>query len=88
MSITSLDLLMQTIQWKVPIIFWSTLDEKAFFAWLEAIPGVTRVDGNGTGLLIRLGSRRLSKNAVRELVGIYRRYGGDRKEIEKFRDSE
>jgi hypothetical protein len=79
---------MPTIEWKVPIEFGSSLDEKAFFAWLESIPGVTRVDGNGTGLLIRLRSRRLSKNALRELVAIYRRYGGDLSEMAQFRDSE
>jgi len=76
-----------TIHWNVPIQFGSSLDEKAFFAWLESIGGVTKVEGKGTGLVIHLRSKRISKTALRELFAIYRRYGGDLRELVQFRDS-
>ena len=77
---------MPILHWKVPIKFWSPLDEKALFGWLESIAGVTRVEGKRTGLMIHLRSRRISKTALRELVAIYRRYGGDLSEIEQFQN--
>lgn len=66
-----------TIRWSVPILFGSALDEKAFFSWLESIPGVKRVEGRELGLLIYFRSKRLSKTAIRELIAIYERYDGD-----------
>jgi len=75
-----------TIHWGVPIEFGSSLDEKAFFNWLESIAGVTRVEGRGTGLIIHLRSKRISKAALRELLAIYRRYGGDPRELAEFRN--
>jgi hypothetical protein len=74
-----------TIHWSVPIQFGSYGDEKAFFTWLESIGGVTRVEGRGTGLVIHLRSKRISKTALRELVAIYRRYGGEPGELAQFR---
>jgi hypothetical protein len=54
---------------------------------LESIGGVTRVEGNGLGLLIHLRSTRISKTTRRELVAIYKRYGGDLQELAAFEDS-
>ena len=76
---------MATIYWSKSIQFGSSLDEKAFFTWLESIGGVTRVEGRGTGLIIHLRSKRISKTALRELVAIHRRYGGDLDELAQFR---
>lgn len=76
---------MATIHWSVSIQYGSYGDEKAFFTWLESIPGVTSVEGKGTGLIIHLRSKRISQTALRELSAIYRRYGGDLGELAQFR---
>jgi len=73
-----------TLEWNVPIVFRSALDEKAFFSWLASIPGVTGVEGRGTTLLIYLRSARPSQKAMRELTAIYHRYGGNLKELTRF----
>ena len=64
--------------------YWSDGDEQAFFTWLQSIAGVTGVDGRGTSLRIHLRSRRLSRTTHRELVALYKRYGGDLRELESF----
>lgn len=79
---------MATIYWSKSIQFGSHGDEKAFFAWLESIGGVTKVEGRGTGLVIHLRSKRISQTALRELVAIYRRYGGDLRELAEFQDAD
>jgi hypothetical protein len=68
--------------------YWSDGDEHAFFTWLQSIAGVTSVEGRGASLRIHLRSRRLSRTAQRELVAIYKRYGGDLRELESFVDSD
>jgi len=72
------------IEWNVPIVFRSALDEKALFPWLESIPGVAGVEGRGRTLLIHLPSKRISQAAMRELTALYQRYGGDLKDLAQF----
>jgi len=55
-------------------IYWSQLDEAAFFSWLEAIPGVVRVVGVGNELVVTLRSSRISFAAMRELIALHVRY--------------
>ena len=73
---------MTTLEWSEPIVFGSDGDEKAFFGWLGSIGGVTRVEGRGRGLVIHMRSKKVSKLAGRELAAIYRRYGGNLKDLE------
>ena len=54
--------------------YYSPGDEAAFFAWLEAIPGVVNVRGVGRELIVTLRSNRLSDKALRELIGLHTRY--------------
>ena len=75
---------MPTLKWNGAMWYWSPGDERAFFSWLESIGGVTRVEGRGRTLQIHLRSRRLSRTAQRELVAIYKRYGGDLRELAPF----
>ena len=77
---------MPTLQWNREIRYWSQGDELAFFSWLQSIGCFTRVEGVGRTLLIQLRSRRLSRTAQRELVAIYKRYGGDLRELAPFLD--
>ncbi len=67
------------LQWAQGPRFYSPGDESAFFAWLESIAGVTRVEGSGSTLRIHFRSKRLSKTALRELAAIYKRYGAKAK---------
>lgn len=60
-------------------------DERAFFTWLQAIPGVLSVQGQGRELHIRLRSKRISSSSLRELFALYRRYGGDLSELTMFK---
>jgi hypothetical protein len=73
---------MPTLEWRDPIVFCSDGDEKAFFEWLGSIGGVMRVEGQGRSLVIHLRSNKVSKLAARELAAIYRRYGGNLKDLE------
>jgi len=59
-------------------------DESAYFAWLQSIPGVMRIEGRGRELMIHLRSKRLSARALRELLALYSRYGGNLRELAQF----
>lgn len=59
-------------------------DEAAFFDWLQSIPGVLSVRGEGRELHIRLRSKRLSSQALRELIALYVRYNGRMNELAQF----
>jgi len=64
--------------------YMSEGDERAFFNWLQAIPCVIGVRGSGRELHIRLKSRRLSQNDLREFIALYGRYGGRMAELAQF----
>jgi hypothetical protein len=75
---------MTTLVWHAPTRYYSASDEAAFFTWLQAIPGVLSVRGIGRELHITLRSKRLSVHALRELLALYRRYGGNMRELAVF----
>lgn len=64
--------------------YLSARDEAAFFGWLQSIPGVIAVNGQGRELLIQLRSKRLSQVGLRELIAIYSRYNGNLRELAEF----
>ena len=75
---------MATLIWHAPMRYRSPGDEAAFFAWLQAIPGVLGIAGVGTELHIAVRPTRLNRVALTELVALYRRYGGDMRELALF----
>jgi len=75
---------MAELIWTAPMHYYSPSDEAAFFGWLQSIPGVTGVRGQGRELVIRLKSKRLSQTALRELLALYCRYSGRMSELEQF----
>jgi hypothetical protein len=75
---------MATLVWGAPMRYWSAGDESAFFGWLQSIPGVVSVRGEGRELHIKLRSKRLSATALRELLALYTRYGGKLEELAQF----
>jgi hypothetical protein len=64
--------------------FFSARDEAHFFGWLESIPGVVRVVGGPSGLVITLRSTRLSEVALRELLALHARYGLPMRQLARF----
>jgi hypothetical protein len=64
--------------------YYAPGDETAFFGWLQSIPGVVSVRGQGRELHVHTRSTRLSKEALIELVALYRRYRGNLEELAMF----
>jgi len=75
---------MATLIWQAPMRYFSAGDETAFFSWLQAISGVVAVQGYGRELHIRLRSKRLSAQSLRELLALYQRYQGNMSELAQF----
>jgi hypothetical protein len=75
---------MATLIWQAPMQYFSRGDEAAFFSWLQGIPGVVSVKGSGRELHIRLRSKRLPAQTLRELLALYLRYSGDMAELAQF----
>ena len=71
---------MAKLVWKEVTPYYSSLDERAFFDWLKSIADVVNVIGTPIGLEIYL-SEEVSDASLRELIAIYKRYGGDMKEL-------
>ena len=78
---------MATLVWHAPMQYRSTGDERAFFGWLQSIPGVVSVRGEGRELHIGLRSKRVSSSALRELLALYARYGGKLEELAQFENA-
>jgi len=72
------------LTWRRPMRYFSSRDEQAFFRWLESIPGVIGVRGVGRELRIELRSPRVSAEALKELIALYRRYGGRLRDLAVF----
>ena len=61
--------------------FYSSGDEARFFAGLNAIKAVKDLRGRGTALLVTLDRRKLSRDDLRELIALVRRYRISRKPL-------
>jgi hypothetical protein len=55
--------------------FYSYLDEKHFFTWLESIDGIRDVKSTTAGLAVRLTGIGLDRDGVYDLIGLLARYG-------------
>jgi len=78
---------MTVLVWTARLTYYSAGDERAFFGWLESIPGVLKVEGRGSELHIHLRSKRLSATALRELLALYMRFRGNMQELAQFEAS-
>jgi hypothetical protein len=66
------------------VSFFHQNDERAFFEWLERIPCVSSVRGEGAdGLVVRL-KHRPGKDDLWQLLALCRRYGIDMRQLAKF----
>jgi hypothetical protein len=63
--------------------YYSQLDERAFFEWLDRMPFVSGYNGVARDLFIAL-TRIPTYEDLWEIIGFCRRYGVDMKQLEKF----
>lgn len=71
---------------KEPLPFYSYLDEKNFFRWLESIPAVKNVVGTSKGLELSI-EMPIDEPNLRDLIAIMKRYSLDMKSLKTFCDS-
>ena len=64
--------------------YYSLLDEELFFHALKQISAVRKVEGVGSDLLITVHARP-SHKSLRELLGLFYRYGVDMSQLAQFR---
>lgn len=65
------------------VVYYSPLDENAFFQWLDKIGCVARYEGRGSDLTISL-SREPDDDELRELIALFYRYGVDMRQLAIF----
>lgn len=66
------------------VVFYHQSDERAYFEWLERIPCVASVKGEGaSGLVVRL-KRRPDQDDLRQFLALAHRYGLDMRKFAKF----
>lgn len=59
--------------------------EDVFFEWIERIDCIESVSGVGTGMYLNLFQRRLTKQDVREIMALCKRYKMDTEQLERFK---
>jgi hypothetical protein len=64
--------------------FFSQLDETAFFEWLKKLPCISKVEGRGETLSIRVLESKVDEYAMRELLALFQRYKIDMKQLSIF----
>ena len=67
--------------------YWSEGDEKAHFDWLGRIACINEVYGSGRRLFLDIALDMVGAGDIRELNAIYRRYGGDLKQLDALKES-
>ena len=65
------------------VVFYSQLDESMFFEALENIAAVKRIEGRGADLFLSVPSQ-LSNKSLRELLGLFFRYGVEMQQLAPF----
>lgn len=79
-----IDPVLKLEQMDTGIAFYHYADERAFFEWLERIPCVASVKGEGEkGLVVRL-KRRPGQDDLRQFLALAQRYRLDMRRFAKF----
>jgi hypothetical protein len=65
-------------------VYWSEGDERAHFEWMERVPCVRDVRGEGRRVYLMIDQDEVTEDDVRELSAIYRRYGGDATQLARL----
>jgi hypothetical protein len=64
--------------------FFSDGDERALFEWLERLPSVAHVRGEGTRILVELTEAGVTDSDLRELLALWHRYAGDMRQLRQL----
>lgn len=64
--------------------FYSQADEAGFFHALESIKVIRKIEGRGEDLVLTVPAG-LSEEGLRDLLGVFRRYGVDLRQLAVFR---
>ena len=64
--------------------YWSQGDERAHFEWMERIPAVQSVRGEGRRVYLSIAEGGVTAGDLRELEALYRRYGGDLSQLARL----
>ena len=64
--------------------FWSDGDETAHFEWMQRIPCVREVRGEGRRVYLTIAENEVTADDLRELGALYRRYGGDAAQLTRL----
>lgn len=70
------------------VTYYSKGDEDAFFRWLKRIRCVTNFRGVCRELLIEVAPDQVDYKALREFIGLFRRYGVDMRQLAVFETTE
>jgi hypothetical protein len=68
-------------------LFFSRLDEDAFFDWLKKLPCVSKFEGQGDTLFIRVLKSKVDAWSLRELLALFHRYRIDMRQLSVFDDA-
>jgi hypothetical protein len=64
--------------------YFSPGDERAFFEWVNRIPCVSRLEGEGEELRLHVNGRRVNQTCLRELIALFHRYGVSMGQLAQF----
>lgn len=78
------DAILTLEQMDAGVVFYHSADERAYFEWLERIPCVASVKGDGSrGLVVKL-KRRPGQDDLWQLLALAHRYKVDMRKFAKF----
>jgi hypothetical protein len=66
--------------------YWSEGDEKAHFDWLGGIACIRDARGEGRRVFLAIDRDALTAHDLLELKAVYRRYGGDLRQLETLEE--
>lgn len=66
------------------VVFYSMVDERFFFEWLEKMPFVVDVAGRGMVIEITVDSSKVDSDALRELLALFQRYRVSMRQLRVF----
>jgi len=64
--------------------YWSEGDERAHFEWMQRIPCVQDVRGEGRRVYLTIAQSDVTEEDLRELKALYRRYSGDASQLNRL----
>ncbi|HEX8177218.1 MAG TPA: hypothetical protein VF543_19170 [Pyrinomonadaceae bacterium] len=67
--------------------FYSLQDEASFFSWAQSITAVSNIIGQGSSIIIRIKTKRISDNSLRKLLALFQRYNIPMADLAQFRNT-